>query len=71
MKIRWHTPYGKDPERIGRRGPEPVWPEDWPVPRAGDEIVVAGGMPYEVRDVAWYPQGEGDNPEPFVYVVLR
>lgn len=64
MRIVWSTP--------GRTNIEhPVWPETWPIPRVGDEIGWNDGETMRVHVVAWYPAGEFDTTEPFVYVVLR
>lgn len=54
---------------------QPVWPEGWPVPQAGDEVEVQEQF-WHVRHVVWYPSGEvmnedtGERTEPFVYVVI-
>ena len=50
-----------------------VWPEGWPVPRQGDSFnVEALGLDEvtTVRHVVWYPHGDEEGPEPYVYVVV-
>lgn len=47
-----------------------TWPPGWPAPRVGDEFTVPGGPPMYVRTVVWYPEGNEDDAEPFVYVVV-
>jgi len=44
------------------------WPEGWPIPRVDDEINLDDHNLY-VRHVIWYPKGEEEDAEPFVYVV--
>jgi hypothetical protein len=46
------------------------WPEGWPPPNEGDEIVTGNGVGATVKRVLWYPAGEYGS-EPFVYVVLK
>ena len=51
------------------------WPEGWPVPREGDTVHLDGlddqdPAELSVRTVVWYPEGEDDDAEPFVYVVI-
>jgi len=46
------------------------WPEGWPVPSAGDSVDLPGQGGLAVRTVVWFPEGEDDDPEPFVYVVV-
>jgi len=55
-----------DPRRIV------TWPEGWPVPREGDSVTLHPDDPAvnTVRTVVWYPESDGDIPEPFVYLVL-
>lgn len=65
MKIRWYTPF-----KLDGPVPDPEWPENWPVPSVGASIVVLGGDMMYVRGVDYYPQGEEDDSEPFVYIVL-
>lgn len=48
-----------------------TWPEGWPAPRVDDTISLPDGTPLTVRAVYWFPQGDEDDPEPFVYVVAR
>lgn len=68
MKISWHTDY--DPA-TGQRIPGPVWPEGWPVPRVGDGVTTSDRRNLQVTAVDWFPHGEEDGDEPFVYVVLH
>lgn len=49
---------------------EPEWPEDWPPPREGEGVITAN-REYTVRAVDWFPAGDSDDNEPFVYVVMR
>jgi hypothetical protein len=48
------------------------WPEGWPLPLEGQTVE----LPNErianlyVRHVAWYPMGDEDDTEPYVYLVL-
>lgn len=48
----------------------PTWPEGWPVPRVGDEVVLKDSSTVTVRTVVWYPGGDQDAPFPHAYVVL-
>ena len=49
------------------------WPNDWPVPREGEQIELEEGTRY-VRHVIWYPEGDHEERslahKPFVYVVI-
>ena len=61
----------------GGRGISIDWPPGWAVPRVDEVVMFADGTLVFVREVTWYPQGEGmdeDDPsdvtEPFVHVVL-
>jgi hypothetical protein len=47
------------------------WPEGWSIPRVGDEITIPK-LPEvsHVRTVVWYPEGDEEANEPFVYVVV-
>lgn len=45
------------------------WPDGWPPPHEGDVVETAHG-PLYVRTVVWYPAGNDEGGEPFVYVVL-
>jgi hypothetical protein len=78
MKIVWHTPMEQqvrpDDGRPGERVPSPQWPDGWPVPRIGDDVDLGplfDGLSLKVTVVDWFPAGEDDGDEPFVYVVLR
>ena len=66
MKIRWHTPYQDN----GVRYPDPVWPEDWPIPFVLSSINTEAKTLW-VRGVHFFPYGEADDNEPFVYIVLE
>lgn len=46
------------------------WPDGWPVPREGDSVDLPDAPGLAVRTVAWNPEGEGDDSEPFVYVAI-
>lgn len=43
------------------------WPVGWPPPRVG-ELVTYADREFTVATVDWHPD---DNPEPFVYVIVR
>jgi hypothetical protein len=45
------------------------WPATLPLPREGESVELPWGSIY-VRTVAWYPLGEDEISEPFVYLVL-
>lgn len=51
------------------RGTDIEWPEGWPVPVEGQEIQIPNGTIF-IRQVVWYPLGEDDSVEPFIYVVV-
>lgn len=56
-------------EHYGRSG-EVVWPDSFPTPVEGQPVELRDGTTVYVRTVVYYPQGDEDRPEPFVYVVL-
>ena len=51
---------------------EVAWPDGWPVPRAGDLVTLYPDIPEvtHVRTVVWFPEGDAENAEPVVYLVL-
>lgn len=50
---------------------EPLdWPQGWPVPREGESVDMGVAGLLSVRSVVWYPEGNRDSPEPFVYLVI-
>jgi len=69
MRVSWHTDYRPDPS-LGRI-PPPSWPADWPLPRVGETIVNELGDTLEVTAIEWYPHGDGDPNDPFVYIVTH
>jgi hypothetical protein len=46
------------------------WPKDWPVPREGEVVEHPDAGPLYVRHVVWYPYGDHEDMDPYVYVVL-
>jgi len=53
------------------RSSDITWPKDWPIPRVGDDVDIPNFPEVSsVRTVVWYPIGNEDDPEPFVYLVL-
>jgi hypothetical protein len=48
---------------------EILWPDGWPVPRVGDDVVLHDRN-LAVRAVYWNPQGDEDDPKPFVFLAL-
>jgi hypothetical protein len=40
------------------------------VPRVGEVVSLHQGAEFYVRTVVWYPQGDEDTNEPFVYIVV-
>lgn len=48
-----------------------TWPEGWPIPRVGDDVDIPA-LPEvaQVRTLVWNPEGDHDDPEPFVYIVV-
>jgi hypothetical protein len=46
------------------------WPDGWPMPREGESVDVNGLGGLSVRTVVWFPEGDDDDPEPFVYLVI-
>lgn len=55
----------------GEQPSEVEWPEGWPIPRVGDRVSLPeSSEPLSVRVVEWYPQGDEDHAEAFVYLVI-
>lgn len=67
VKLKWHTPHNT--QGTGRE-PEPDWPEDWPVPRVGDEITLPNYRTLLVKHVVMFPHGSEHDRESFIYIVL-
>ena len=49
--------------------PDIVWPEGWPMPRIGEEVTI-GEHNLFVRHVDYYPLGDLEEKDPFIYVVI-
>ena len=43
---------------------------DLHVKLAEEDKVILDGLSLTVRTVVWYPNGDEDDPEPFVYLVI-
>lgn len=50
---------------------ERSWPDGVPVPRIGDSVVTNGGYELVVKAIEWYPLGDSNGIEPFVFVILK
>lgn len=46
------------------------WPDSYPFPRVGEEIADNSGETWTVHGITYYPYGELDESEPFVYIRL-
>lgn len=48
------------------------WPEGWPLPRIDEDVDIKVGdqSNVNVRSIVWFPNGDEENDEPFVYIVL-
>jgi hypothetical protein len=66
LNVSWYIPDGPG----GVRAEGPVWPNNWPVPRLGDSVVLKDGRSLIVSAIDWFPEGE-DGGEPMVYIVLK
>lgn len=65
LNVSWYIPYRPD----GTKTPDPEWPDNWPIPRLGENVKLKDGRMFVVSAIDWFPQGE-DDPEPFVHIVL-
>lgn len=45
--------------------------DDLLIPNIGEDLALPGGETYSIRHVIHHPWGDGDDPEPFIYVVLN
>lgn len=66
LNVSWYIPGDGTENKVS----DPVWPNNWPVPRVGDDVVLKDGRSLKVSAVDWFPHGE-DGSEPFVYIVLK
>lgn len=57
---------------IGLQDPsrELEWPEGWPLPRFGEEVSLPNLPPLQVRAVCWQPEGDEEDNEPYIYLVI-
>lgn len=70
MKVEFYVPPIQVAEGEWDRHVEVSWPADWPPPAKGD-VVYVKDHPLWVGEVTWYPEGNEEDPEPYVWVNLR
>lgn len=55
---------------VASSGAEIKWPAGWPIPPEDSQIDHPTAGTLWVRTVIWYPHGDVEDPEPFVYIVV-